>query len=140
MLFVTTILWQTQINTLDVLSEDFTDIVEGAGANFNIVDEENHDKLVPGIAAIAVLSKVLTAVSWLFMSCLWSVKLSFLIFFRRLGQKAKGHKTWWRWVLTSIILSCIVSTAFGILVSICIVKSTSTCKLAGLSSLLTSRG
>lgn len=35
------------------------------------------------------------AILFLFYSCLWSVKLGVLIFFRRLGQKVKGQKIWW---------------------------------------------
>ncbi|KAL8915920.1 MAG: hypothetical protein Q9172_006563 [Xanthocarpia lactea] len=33
-----------------------------------------------------------------FYTCLFAVKLSFLIFFRRLGAKVKGQRTWW-WIV-----------------------------------------
>ena len=41
----------------------------------------------------------------LFYSCLWTVKLSFLIFFRRLGANVRGHKAWWWFVLILIVLT-----------------------------------
>lgn len=36
-------------------------------------------------------------VAWntLFYSCLWAVKFSFLMFFRRLGTRATGDRVWW---------------------------------------------
>ncbi|KAI9878023.1 MAG: hypothetical protein M1830_002143 [Pleopsidium flavum] len=39
------------------------------------------------------------ATIFLFYTCLWSVKLSFLIFFHRLGQNVSGLKVWWWCVL-----------------------------------------
>lgn len=47
---------------------------------------------------INLLRSVLTF-NFLFNSCLWAVKLSFLLFFWRLGQRARGHKIWWWCVL-----------------------------------------
>lgn len=43
------------------------------------------------------------AVLFMFYSCLWAIKLSFLIFFRRLGQKVRGQKTWW-WCVTGLVI------------------------------------
>lgn len=43
----------------------------------------------------------------LFYSSLWAVKLSFLIFFRRLGSKAKSHRIWW-WVVVILTVGAYV--------------------------------
>ena len=52
----------------------------------------------------------ITAFTILFYSCLWSIKLSFLLFFRRLGSRTKG-KTWWWCILVITVLSWIVCVA-----------------------------
>lgn len=41
----------------------------------------------------------------LFYSALWLVKLSFLMFFRRLGSKVKGQKIWWWCILVFTVLT-----------------------------------
>jgi hypothetical protein len=42
----------------------------------------------------------------LFYTCLWSIKISFLVFFRRIGStKLRGSKIYWRVVLAFTILS-----------------------------------
>ena len=38
-----------------------------------------------------------------FYSCLWTVKLSFLIFFRRLGVKVTRQRVWW-WVVLVLVV------------------------------------
>lgn len=40
----------------------------------------------------------------LFICCLWTIKLSLLLFFRRLWSNVKGHKTWWWFVLIVNVL------------------------------------
>lgn len=42
-------------------------------------------------------------ITWnvLFYSCLWSIKFSFMVFFRRLGSKLRTHVIWW-WVVLSL--------------------------------------
>ena len=40
----------------------------------------------------------------LFISTLWAVKLSFLLFFRRLGSKIRGHAIWW-WIVLCITIA-----------------------------------
>ncbi len=45
------------------------------------------------------------AVLILFLSCLWSVKISVLVFFRRLGQQVRGQKIWWWSVMGFTILT-----------------------------------
>lgn len=47
----------------------------------------------------------------LFYSCLWSIKLSFLLFFRRLGSKVIGHNIWWWCVLVVTILTWVACVA-----------------------------
>ncbi|KAI4225319.1 MAG: hypothetical protein L6R36_003984 [Xanthoria steineri] len=53
----------------------------------------------------------ITPFSLLFYSCLWTVKLSFLLFFRRLGLNVKGQKIWWWCVLTITVLTWIATVA-----------------------------
>lgn len=49
---------------------------------------------------------------YLFYSCLWSIKLSFLIFFRRIGGTSrKGHRVWWWCVLVVTVLAWIPCVA-----------------------------
>lgn len=47
----------------------------------------------------------------LFYSCLWTVKLSFLIFFRRLFTHFRGHRIWWWCVLIFTILTWVACIA-----------------------------
>jgi hypothetical protein len=49
----------------------------------------------------------------LFYTSLWTVKLSFLIFFRRLGLKVRGFKIWW-WIVTGLTIATWVTT-FGVI-------------------------
>ncbi|MCJ1477280.1 hypothetical protein MMC13_005951 [Lambiella insularis] len=57
---------------------------------------------------INLLRSVL-AFNFLFNCCLWAVKLSFLLFFWRLGQRARGHKIWWWCVLAITVAAWLVS-------------------------------
>lgn len=47
----------------------------------------------------------------LFYSSLWLVKVSFLIFFWRLGWKVKGQKIWWRFILIVTVLTWVACIA-----------------------------
>ena len=47
----------------------------------------------------------------LFYSCLWSIKLSFLLFFRRLGSRVEGHKIWWWCILVITVLTWVACVA-----------------------------
>ena len=73
----------------------------------------------------AVLSALLNgqraqlAVLVMFYSCLWAVKLSFLIFFRRLGQKVRGQKIWW-WCVTGLTITTYI-TCIGTIQYPCLV-------------------
>lgn len=60
------------------------------------------------------------AILLLYYTSLWIVKLSFLVFFRRLGQKIIGQKIWWWCVLVFTVgtwASCIGSMSFKCLLS-----------------------
>lgn len=45
----------------------------------------------------------------LFYTCLWAVKLSFLLFFRRLGQQVRGQKFWW-WCVFGVTVATWVTS------------------------------
>lgn len=51
------------------------------------------------------LLRSLTPFALLFYSCLWTVKVSFLLFFRRLGLNVRGQKVWWWCVLVITLLT-----------------------------------
>ncbi|KAI4230761.1 MAG: hypothetical protein LQ349_006051 [Xanthoria aureola] len=63
------------------------------------------------ISENADLLRSITPFSLLFYSCLWTVKLSFLLFFRRLGLNVRGQKIWWWCVLTITVLTWIATVA-----------------------------
>ncbi|KAI1074869.1 hypothetical protein F5B20DRAFT_585879 [Whalleya microplaca] len=96
MLFTSTIIWQIKLHLLywqyDVTfgrappSEDF-------------------------VAAYATFLPQIVTFSVLFYSCLWAVKFSFLMFFRRLGSEIKAHKIWWRVVFVLTLAGWIASIA-----------------------------
>ncbi|KAL8922348.1 MAG: hypothetical protein Q9172_003608 [Xanthocarpia lactea] len=46
-----------------------------------------------------------------FYTCLWTVKLSFLLFFRRLGLNVRGQKIWWWYVLVITLLTWAATVA-----------------------------
>jgi hypothetical protein len=47
------------------------------------------------LAAEKTFLRTEVATIFLFYVCLWCVKISFLVFFRRLEQHARGHRIWW---------------------------------------------
>ena len=51
------------------------------------------------IAAEIIMLRTEVATFPLFYTCLWSVKISVLVFFHRLGQKVRGQRIWWWCVL-----------------------------------------
>lgn len=57
------------------------------------------------------LLKSIFAFYMIFICCLWAVKLSFLLFFWRLGERATGHKIWWWCVLVVTIAAWAISVA-----------------------------
>ena len=61
---------------------------------------------VPAADAFRAMGPVLRfSLAWyiLFYTCLWAVKFSFLVFFRRLGFKLHQSRTWW-WCVFGISL------------------------------------
>lgn len=90
MLFASSIVWQTQQTAL------YDSFKLSAG------------RLQPTSSILAAEQSFLRAnlaVLILFLSCLWSVKVSLLLFFRRLGYKVRGQKIWWWIVMGSTILT-----------------------------------
>lgn len=85
-----TIIWHTQQKYL------YTQLDSTAG-NVAFTPEAS-------VAIITVLRK-LPATRIMFPTCLWILKLSCLIFFRRLDQKVRGHKIWWWCVLIFTIVT-----------------------------------
>ncbi|KAL8906626.1 MAG: hypothetical protein Q9171_006194 [Xanthocarpia ochracea] len=57
------------------------------------------------------LLRSLAPFSVLFYTCLWTVKLSFLLFFRRLGLNVRGQKIWWWCVLVITLLTWAATVA-----------------------------
>jgi len=55
-----------------------------------------------------VFLKFQSAILILLYTCLWAVKLSFLIFFRRLELKLSGFRVWW-WIVLGITIASWVS-------------------------------
>ncbi|KAI4154806.1 MAG: hypothetical protein L6R39_001345 [Caloplaca ligustica] len=63
------------------------------------------------VAENSELLRSLTPFALLFYSCLWTVKLSFLLFFRRLGLNVRGQKIWWWCVLVVTVLTWVATIA-----------------------------
>lgn len=64
-------------------------------------------KLPPNVKIIVMqFSRLFFVVPMIFYAGLWSVKIAFLLFFRRLGTRSlKGLRYWW-WVVLGITLLC----------------------------------
>ena len=102
-LFGCAITWQVQLGTfytLESLSKQY-----GMTISLNPV----------AAAAGQDIQKTYVTLAILLLVSLYSIKLSFLIFFRRLGQNVKGHKTWWRIVLGSVAIAFLTSIGIGAL-------------------------
>ena len=95
MVLATAVLWQTQISAMYL--------------NYGLAN----GVVLPTPEVIADLNtfyKSSLAIDVLFDSCLWSVKLSFLLFFRRLGDRVQGQRTWWwcvLWFTIATYFTCI---------------------------------
>ena len=92
MILATSIIWQTQKKALEAQRE------LAAGA---IPQTDDVSSLIQN------LQRMQFPIFVLFYCSLWSVKLSFLLFFRRLqeGQTARGPKIWWWCVLSFVIVT-----------------------------------
>lgn len=49
----------------------------------------------------------------MFYTSLWSVKLSLLLFFRKLGYQIRSHEIWWWWVTAATVSTWLISMADG---------------------------
>lgn len=58
-----------------------------------------------------IFLRTMVPLSILFYSSLWLVKVSFLMFFSRLGWKVKGPKIWWRCILIVTVLTWVACIA-----------------------------
>lgn len=95
MLFATATLWQMKAPTM------YMEYAMMSGREPST--PENLEKYLSFLPAI-------TAFTILFYSCLWTIKLSFLLFFRRLGSRAKG-RAWWWCILVITVLTWVVCVA-----------------------------
>ena len=80
LLLITAVMWQTQVDAL------YTQFKLLTGAVLPTPEIEYHQ---------TVYFKCLAAIIVFFYTCLFAVKLSFLFFFRRLGDRVEGQRTWW---------------------------------------------
>jgi len=53
----------------------------------------------------AIFERCIVAFDFLYYSSLWAVKISFLLFFKRLGRDVRGQKIWW-WIVLVITIGC----------------------------------
>jgi hypothetical protein len=75
-------------------------------------------KTLPSLESLHTAKGLLRSIlasNILFYCCLWTVKLSLLFFFRRLGNQVRGHDIWW-WVVMVITVgswgACIGNNQF----------------------------
>ncbi|KAF2229372.1 hypothetical protein EV356DRAFT_580858 [Viridothelium virens] len=92
MLLASTIIWQTQYPAMYTQYE---------------LSKATIEPTPQVLAAEKTLLRAEVAVFWLFYSCLWSVKLSFLLFFRRLGENVRRIGVWWWCVLGFTVVTWI---------------------------------
>lgn len=90
MLLVSAIIWQLKAHVL-YLQYDVT----SGKAKFDMDFIETYGTLLPQITTFSIL----------FYTCLWSIKFSFLFFFRKLGMgtNVRAHTIWW-WVVCGLTL------------------------------------
>lgn len=90
MLLATSILWQT------VVPNQYEQYAVASGRTAitpDFVADQTH--LMHTLAPLLVL----------FYTCLWAVKLSLLLFFRRLGSNVTGQEIWWWSILVVTVLT-----------------------------------
>lgn len=51
------------------------------------------------------LLRSIVPISILFYSCIWAVKISLLLFFRRLGSNVRGQRIWWWSIFVITVLA-----------------------------------
>lgn len=83
LLLISAVLWQTQV---DALYTQFQLVSQSVLPTPEIYRKQK------------VYFRSLAAMIVAFYTCLFAVKLSFLFFFRRLGARVQGQRTWW-WIV-----------------------------------------
>lgn len=99
-MLVTSIIWQIKV---PALYEFYA--VKAGRRPFDAAFVETDTDLLRTLASLAIL----------FYSTLWLVKLSFLMFFRRLGSNVQGQRIWWWFILIVTALTwvaCIADTPY----------------------------
>jgi hypothetical protein len=105
MLLANSIIWQTQQKPL------YNQFLLAGG------------KMIPTtdiLSAEATLLKTEVATIFLFYTTLWTIKLSFLVFFRRLIQNFRGHIVWWWFMLAFTVttwVTCIRDIQYSCLLN-----------------------
>ena len=90
LLLITAVIWQLNVWRL---YEEFAILTGEEPFSLQFVD--NYAGFAPLVAVWNIL----------FYTSLWSIKISFLLFFRQLGSRAKGFQTWW-WIVFVIVICC----------------------------------
>lgn len=80
LLVISAVLWQTQV---DALYTQFQLLSQSVLPTPEVYRKQT------------MYFRSLAAMIVAFYTCLFAVKLSFLFFFRRLGAKVQGQRTWW---------------------------------------------
>ncbi len=111
MLLATAVLWQTIIH---IVYEQYAVTSGRAAITPDFFTAQTH--LMHTLAPLLVL----------FYTCLWAVKLSLLLFFRRLGSKVMGQKIWWWSILVITVVTWAICT--GLLHWSCLLDSSSQSK------------
>ena len=85
------------------------------------------------IAVTSDVSKKIRDFNWcavvleaMFYACLWNIKLSFLIFIRRLGEKVAGLRLLW-WLVTGLVVASFF-TCIGVIPYQCLIPPLETLK------------
>ena len=82
----------------------------------------NHLTVTPELLeAERTFLRSVVAINIMYYTSLWIVKLSFLIFFRRLGQNVRGGGIWW-WCVTGFTVAT-WATCIGSLDIQCLTRS-----------------
>jgi hypothetical protein len=90
MLLSSTILWQTQTRAL----YDQYAVVTGE-VPFDLGFLERYSTFLHSVAPLGML----------FYTCLWTIKLSLLLFFRSIGAQVNANKAWWWFVWSDTVLT-----------------------------------
>lgn len=96
MLLASTILWQVEASILYKQH-----LVQSGELSFTPGFIDRDTALLRSVVPFTIL----------YYSCVWTVKASLVLFFRRLGSKVPGHKIWWSSIFIITVLAwvaCVV--------------------------------